>query len=209
MEDENNNLEAQPEAGDIAAADSGEAGSSSEQAKDLSLELLNQSLGKNFKDIDSALKSLKDTQSYVGKQQNLNKALETQLEEVKGATDPEVLQELKVVKDELFYSKNPQYEGYRDIINSLGNNPAEVVNSETFKVMFDKAQGFDQMQAQRSVLETNPKLGAVSDKMNEARESVKEANTHAMQGDITGYNHAHSHAKAQAVKAVQEAYDIK
>ena len=204
MSEENINSEALPEAGDVAAADGGE---SVEQAN--ALELLNKTLGKDFKDLDTALKSVKDTYNYVGKAGQERKELEAKIEETKASSDPAVLEQLKALQDDLFYSKNPQFEDYRDVISSMGKSPAEVVQTDTFKKIFEKASGYDQLNAKKSVLQSNPKLGAVSNKMEEARSAMNKAFEAGSTGNVTNTVAAMSQAKKSAVEAVIEANEMR
>ena len=137
---------------------------SSVESEALSLKKLNEYLGKTYKDPESALKSIKDTFSYVGKK------VEAKPAETSNNTD--VAKQLKEMRDELFYSKNPQYESYRKTIAAMGESPAEVVAREEFKSVFEKATNYDKIQKSKTVLESNPRMGTVRSKQQEARAAV-------------------------------------
>lgn len=165
-----------------------EATVSSEASKGLSLEQINSLLGKNYKDPESALKSIKDTFSYVGKKVEVAKPASSN--DISG----DVARQLKEMKDELFYSKNPQYESLRGFISKIGENPADVVSAPEFKSVFEKASGFDKIQKQKTVLESNPRIGTVRNKLQEARDSASK------------YDYAGANTKA--VDSVLEAYEL-
>lgn len=117
----------------------------------LSLAELNSTLGKNFKDVPTALKALQDTQSFVGKK----------IDAVAPAPDNTLKSEVDSLKTQVFYSSNPQYKGHETIINAMGSNPSEVVNGEAFKTYFEKAQVADQVTNSRSVVNSNNRLSQV------------------------------------------------
>ena len=131
----------------------------------LSLEEINSFLGKNFTDKATALKALKDTQSFVGKRK------EDFASELQQASQ-QTAEELRQIKEEMFYQKHPEYAPYKDTIKAMGNNPAEVVENPAFKSLFEKARGFDESQSLKSVLESNPRVVASQDKLSKAREAV-------------------------------------
>lgn len=135
------------------------------QPKALSLEEINTALGKNFKDLPTALKSVKDTYAYVGKRK------EDIIKEVGGNTS-EIATELKTIKDNMFFDKNPEYAPYRKAMERMGSNPVEVANSEEFKTIFEKAKGFDDSQKLKSVLVSNPRLAQTKDALTKAREAT-------------------------------------
>lgn len=153
----------------------------------ISLSEISALLGKQYKDKEGALKSIKDTFSYVGKK------IEAAMPQAP-ATDPSVAAQLKKMSDELFYSKNPQYDTpeYREVISKIGENPAEVVGTPTFKTIFEKTSGYDKIQKTKTVLESNPRIGQVRNKMTEAKEAAQKrdyanANTNAVAAVIEAY----------------------
>lgn len=190
---EDNNPETLAKGGDNTSKD-GEGTAS----KDVSVaEVLSSTLGKDFKDDDTALKAVKDTFNYVGgmgKYKETLKALESKLgvsgeeavlqrmEEVAKITseprDTSDVSDLrKQVEDLTFYKDNPKYEGHRDLLNELRNDTGkslpEIIKSETLQGVLEKAMAHDEVQKSKSVLESNPRLGQVRDKMKEATESAQ------------------------------------
>ncbi len=159
------------------------------EAGAISLKELNAFLGKTYLDKDTALKSLKDTFSYVGKK------IEAAMPQTP-ASDPTVAAELRKMSNEIFYAKNPQYDTpeYREVISKMGENPAEVVGTPTFKNIFDKTSGYDKIQKQKTVLESNPRIGTVRNKITEAKEATK--------------NRDYTAANKSAVGAVLDAYEL-
>jgi hypothetical protein len=168
---------------------------STEAGENVSLKEINDYLGKNYKDKDSALKSLKDTFSFVGKKIETANG-ENQVAAKQPSEVENVAKQLREMRTELFYSKNPQYDTpeYRTIIGKISENPAEVVNSPEFKNIFDKAASFDKTSKQKTVLESNPRIGVVRNKLAEATEAVR--------------NGDYKKSDELAVAAVMEAYDM-
>lgn len=157
-------------------------------------------LGKNWKDKDTALKSLKDMQSYTGKVGQLEKDLEALRNGQSGNAIPqinnEVLNRVNALENELWFEKNSQYKPMRPLVEKLakaeGKGLHEVVELPEFKDTFTKVQGFEKTQNLRTVLETNPRLASSQDKMSKAqnlsatrsRKSMAEASELAVQAVI-------------------------
>lgn len=120
------------------------------------LEELNKVLGADYKDPSTALKSLKDTKDYVGKRK------EDIAAEVRAGlpASPDVTSksDVQALKEELFYSQNPQYKDYQSMIQKLGSNPADVVGSQEFKTVFDKVKVADEVAQSKSVAPTNARI---------------------------------------------------
>lgn len=163
----------------------------------LTLEELNQKLGKNFTDKETAIKALKDTFSFVGKrrediEREVYSKYEPAIDEVKKTSE-----ELAILRKEIFYKDNPQYAAHRNLIDRLGKSPAEVVNNPDFKQLFEKADGFDKSQNLKTVLETSPRIQATRDSFAKARDLI---------------NSQHPAAVAEAenliVKAVRSQFDF-
>lgn len=138
----------------------------------LSLAELNSLLGREFKSKDSALKSIKDTFTFAT----------TRLTDVYAKVDESTKGELKKLNDtvaaqnkELFYVQNPQYAPHRKLIDSLGQNPGEVVNGDVFKETFNKLEEHGKTVKLKTVLESNPRLASSRDSITKAAE-VKKAN---------------------------------
>lgn len=163
-------------------------------AEALTLAELNKQLGKNFPTKESALKSLSDTFSYVGKKkEDIEKEVRANL-----ATSDQITQlsqKLESVEKERFYDKNPQYAdpAVRKLIDGLGGNPADVVNREEFKQVFEKVSGYDKSVKLKTVLESNPRMTSSRDNLTKAAEIR----------DKAGVNHE---VQKLAVDAVKDAY---
>lgn len=164
MEEDNNTLDALGDESQLNSAPAEGTVSNESNQETLTLSEMNELLGKNFKDKATALKSVKDTYSYVGKRK------EDIAKEVGGNT-AEIATELKTIKDNMFFDKNPDYTPYRKAMERMGTNPVEVANSPEFKEIFDKAKGFDDSQKLKSVLVSNPRLAQTKDTLTKARES--------------------------------------
>lgn len=145
--------------------------SAEKTAENMTLSELNEALGKSFKDKTSAIKSLKDTFSYVGKKvADIKKEVVSEVKTTE-ATD-KLAKELEEMRKERFYDKNPQFAepAVRKLIERIGGSPSDVVNSEEFKTIFSKVSGYDESQKLRTVLESNPRLASSKDALTKARE---------------------------------------
>ncbi len=151
----------------------------------LTLAELNARLGRNYTDKDSALKGLSDTFSFVGKKVETTATAQPQNPSYASAQDVKALQE------DLFYSQNPDYVEYRKTIAMMGSNPAEVVNSEAFKILWDKVKVADDASKKKSVVSSSPRLAQTQTVMDEA---VKVANA-------TGSAEATADILAKAIRA--------
>jgi len=147
---------------------------SSEQAEvieSLTLKELNEYLGKDFKDKGTAMKSLKDTFSYVGKKKE-DIAKELQSAQQTG----ELSKEIKQIKENMFYDKNPELASYRTLIQKLGDNPEVVVNMPEFKDIYEQAKGFNESQKLKTVLQSNPRIASQRDSLSKASDAMKAGN---------------------------------
>ena len=166
----------------------------------ISLADLNAKLGKEFKDVDSAIKSLKDTQSFVGKK--IEKAKE----------DPSVKEQLDNLASRLnesdFYRNNPQYDNKetRNLIKEIGGDPSEVVEKDVFKSIFEKTSAYDKSQESKSVLHNSSRLGQASTKMDDANSAMNKANDEATKGNITEALRAKANAEEDAINSVIDSF---
>lgn len=181
-------------------------------------DVLSDALGRQFKDDQAALKAVKETFSYVGRVGKYQKAIESVKSHRGFGSDDEAV---KYIMDELnkpeatakpdtgdlankinslenalsqaqFYNEHPEYKPHKDLIAKFGTNPADVVSTDEFKGLFAKLEKADEVEKSRSVIHSNPRLGAVNDKMGQARDALKA-------GDG-------SQAAKLAIDAVNEAY---
>ena len=148
--------------GDEGAVDSG-----------ISLEQLNKHLGKEFKDVDTALKSLKDTFSYVGKKK------EDIVKEVAETPNGDFVSRGEYERKE-FYRDNPEYKDMSNFIESMaianGVSREEVIKDESFSSMFEQVKGYRETQQKKSVLHSNPVLKKSGDALDKAREAANYGN---------------------------------
>lgn len=147
---------AQPDANQLDAAGARTAVGSPDA---ISLAALNQLLGKEFKDTATAMQSLKDTQSFVGRR------LEAVVQQ---PTDVASKSDVQALQNQLFYATNPQYKDYADLIASMGGNPAEVVQKDTFKTVFEKVKAADEVTGTQSVVSSNARLAQTKSVTDEA-----------------------------------------
>jgi hypothetical protein len=185
MNEENITSETQPGGKTVAgeSTDVKETVSDKTALESLTLNEINDFLGKQYKDKGTALKSIKDTFSYVGKKIEASAPVQSD--------NSEVAKQLREMKTELFYSKHPEYESYKGVISKMGENPASVVEMPEFKDIFGKATGFDKIQKTKTVLESNPRIGQIRNKQKEANEALNNreyvrANSIAVESVIEG-----------------------
>lgn len=198
------------------------------ELKDILNQALGKEGEKAFKDNETALKSIKDTYTSHSKlgwykkavdavaqakgfdeKQAVNYIMENLTQDSKPpvieaskpqepAIDPSKFISKEDYDRDLFFSKNADYEPYKEVMTNLqkatGKSLAEVAAMEPVKVLFEKAKAHDVSEKTKSVLMSNPRLGAVQDKITQAK-------TKLTAGD-------HSGAKADAVAAVIDAYGI-
>ena len=141
-------------------------------AVSLPLAELNTYLGKDFKDTDTALKALKDTQSFVGKRkEDIASEIRVELEAKQataaagaanassgGSSNTALESTVKSLQEDLFYTNNPQYKDMRDTIKAMGANPADVVQTDAFKKVFEKVQVANDVESKKSVVSSNARL---------------------------------------------------
>lgn len=177
MENNNNNPQNLPDVNlEGTAGGKGAVGGQSPQEPSIPLSELNKMLGKDFKDKDTAIKSLKDTQSYTADVGVLKKRL-SELEggSASAATGDivEVKAQISALQNDLYFERNPKYKSARPIVEKLaraeGKRLDEVVDMPEFKELFTKVEGFDKSQSMRTVLESNPRLASSQDKMSKAQ----------------------------------------
>lgn len=171
----------------------------------MSLKEINATLGKDFKDVPTALKAFQDTFSFVGKRKEDIKS-EVLAEIQKSDRTNELSTELKAIRTERFFEKNADYDKpeIRKFIEATGQEPAAVITTPEFKSIFDKVVEHDKSVKLRTVLESNPRLASSRDSLTKAQELASSA------VDIT--NPAHRRAREQAgqlaVDAVKSAFDL-
>ena len=121
-----------------AAGDEAESVAPDSSATDsLTLEELNEITGKNYKDKDSALKSIKDMNSQAGKAANLEGQIKAAKQDPEVSSDElaTLREELNQTKLEVFYSQNP--DANRELLETIakanGLSPQEAMNTDLYK----------------------------------------------------------------------------
>lgn len=173
--------------GSEAELDGGQPdGSVEASGNGLTLEEINKTLGKDFKDKETALKALADTNSYVGKLNNELSQLKKQ-----SAANPQdntladkVANLEKTLAQKDFYTANPQY-NTKEIKKILGDNPINAIADEDMKRAADAIVAQNEAVKSKSVLHSNPRLGKVTDKFTQAQELRKAGNETAGRQAVT------------------------
>ncbi len=210
MSNEDNNLDPSPSGDDIVPEGGNKTASEVVNIKDV----LNEALGKDYKDNDSAIKSIKDTFDFVGKAGKYRQVVDTVMKQ-KGVDEAGAVQILEgllksnskseidpsnfVSREELeerdFFSEKPELASQKELIKSLakaeGKKVSEIVEMDKYKTIFEKVQKYDASEKSKSVLHSNPRLGKASSKLAEAQDARKAGNM--------------AQAKSKAVEAVLEA----
>lgn len=194
-------------------------------------DVMNEALGKQFPDDESAIQAVKDTFSFVGAKQELNSVL-ANVKQKYGVDDAGAVKKVNEMiagltaqpKDaaqppaptpagnyvtredyerDLFYSQHPELdEASRKLISGLKASPeykdkpySDILASEALKPILDKVKAYDEGEKNKSVLQSNPRIGVATDKLATARTALAAGDEQA--------------ARANAVGAVMEAYEIK
>lgn len=170
-------------------------GSAAAQLEAMTLTDLNNTLGKQYPSKDAALKSIKDTFSYVGKKkEDIEREVKASIQS--DTRVDQIAKELQIERTERFYDRNPQYAdpSIRRFIESTGKMPNEVVETEDFKNIFTKVAEYNKSMKLKTVLESNPRLNSSRDHIAKARDLVKN-------GDSNGVEEA-------ILSAVKDAYGL-
>ena len=225
-----------PGGNDIVPADGNGTATSDDvvELKDVLNSALKKAPGQEFKTNEDALKAVTDTFAYVNKAGWHKKAIDSfaqargldEKSAVKLIMENTITPEAKapVVEDksqfvsreeydrEMFFSKNPDYDPYKGLLTDLQkaqNKPlSEIVQSDTFKSVFEKAKAHDVNEKTKSVIMSNSRLGQVTDKMTEAHDAAKAANEASLRGDTRVAEKSRQQAELSATKAVMEAFNI-
>lgn len=215
---------------DVASAD-GEGAASEQVSEQVSIkDILGKELGKTFESDEAALKSVKDTFSFVGKAGKARQALDvikntyhvdeegalkimenikpSEPQKVEQTQSPNEESEQKIdtskfvsreeFETQMFYKDNPDAIPFKKVINAIskseGLSPSDVWQQEDVQQLVSKAKAYDESESSKSVIMSNPKLGAATDKLSQAKEAAQSGNFEAA-GEL-------------ATKAVMDAYEI-
>lgn len=228
MSDEVTTLDTLTDGADVTPT----AGEGADNAS-ISLEEIKSILGKEFKDKDTALKSIKDTYKYVGATGQVKPTLEAVKAKL-GTDDAGVISALNQLMEnptpsadnfvsrdqymeDMFFKENSNLAELREPLRAIKNASdsnksmewSAFVGSDTVKPLVEKVQGYNEAQSKKSVLETNPRLGVATDALGKARAALQEADKAAQNFDVVSSRAQITVAKEGAVGAVMEAFDIK
>lgn len=143
------------DASHVAAANGG----GTVESPTLTLAELNKTLGADFKDPSTALKSLKDTKDFVGKRKEdianeLRAAVIPQ-----NAPDAALKSDVQALRDDLFLAQNPQYKPHMELLKKINpNDLSEAAGDPLFKGLYEKAQVADEVTNNKSVVASNARL---------------------------------------------------
>src|SRR3990167_7716955 len=155
----------------------------SDTEKEVVLKLAQKELKRDVKTYEEALKVIKESHSYAGKLGSENASLKERLKKLEMMTDggKAVADEIHALKKQMnvtiFYQEHPELKDHKEIVNTFslkyGGNLNEVLNDESFNGMFTKISEHDKLVKSKSVLESNMRLGQVSDTLGEAKQAMQ------------------------------------
>jgi hypothetical protein len=138
-----------------------------ESVESLSLKELKDILGKDFKDKTTAIKSIKDTYSFVGmRKEDIAKEFDV------SKNIGELASQIKSLKEDAFYKDRPDLAPHRALIKKLGDNPEEVINMPEFKSLYEPAKESFESRKLKTVLQSNPRIQSSQDNLSKARAST-------------------------------------
>ena len=214
MENESITDEQLPEGSDVVPAGGESAdqeGSSTEQPSDvaaLSLEAINKDTGKDFKTIEEARKAIGDTWKDNTQTKQELAALRKGKEESVPTGDFVPRSEFE---EQTFFSQKPEYAQHRELITSLrkdGESLETVVNTDAFKNIYEPAKAHAETEKTKSVLQSSPRLGQVTDKVGKAKDLIAQSKKALVEGDTLGSEAAYTQAKGNAIGSVIDAYEL-
>lgn len=200
--DENITPKILPDGGNIAPADNSGAGSDADETLEVK-DLVKNLTGKEFPTNEAAIKSLQDTYKWGTELSQKVKTLETENAQLKadGAATPDLAKTVadlsRTVLEGAFYQQHPEFNtpAIKALITDMGGNPTDVIQKDSFKAAAAALQTTSEMDASKSILHTNPRLGQVQDTMTKAQEAQKAGNSEA--------------AADAATQAVMDAFGMK
>ncbi len=145
-------------------------------------EIVKQATGRDYPTDEQALEGIKNTYKMVGA---VGKPQQTTSQNP--SVPPELiakLEEIDTLKISLqetkFYQEHPEYNTPETklLISAMGKNPEDVIKQEVFKTAFEAIQAH-KSENTKSVAMSNPRLGAINDKITQAKELAKSGNAGA------------------------------
>jgi hypothetical protein len=130
---------------------------------------------KDLPDDDTAIKRVKDLQSYVGTQQT-----QKEMEAAKKLTESGQFITKEQYETDMFFTKNEQYSRDRDLIEALAAkhniSPREAVSLDTYKSLSEKISGYEKAKESENVLKSNPRIAETRNTLEKSRAALKEGN---------------------------------
>lgn len=127
-------------------------------ANSLTLEEINNLTGKQYKDKETALKSIKDMSSQAGKAADLEGKLKEALESGTETPDDVVKKlrdELRATQEDVFFANNPEHKENRKILEGIakaeGVSLADALNSDVYKEVFEAKKIAKESQSKRTI----------------------------------------------------------
>lgn len=144
---------------------------------------------KDIPDDETAVKRVKDLQSYVGKQKSQKSE-----DAVKELMDSGQFITKEQYETDMFFSKNEQYNRDRELLEAIAVkndiSVREAVDTDTYKSLSEKISGYEKSKESENVLKSNPRITETRDTLEKSRAALKD-------GDYRG-------AEDQSIKAVLE-----
>lgn len=136
---------------------------------------------KDIPDDETAIKRIRDLQSYVGKQ-NEQKTEEAK----KHLTESGEFITKEQYETDMFFSKNEQYARDRELIEALAlkNNVSvrEAVDLPVYKSTSEQITGYQKSKEGENVLKSNPRITETKDSVEKSRDFLAKGDTKAAEG---------------------------
>jgi len=158
------------------------------EAEAMTLGEINELLGKEFKDLETAKKSIKDTQSFVGKKAN---------DVAEDLKDKGYMSEAEF-ENKMFFRDNPEHADNQALLEAIavkeGVSLVEASKNDAYTKLFDGAKNYEESQSLKSVLNPNPRLQEATEKSTQVKDLADAGNAEA--------------AANLAAKIVADAYEM-
>ena len=226
MSEENLDTQTVPEASDVSAPEGG--------AENITLDQLKDVLGKDFKDTETALKSVKDTFSYVGSQAQFKDRMDSLTEKLgtdeegvlaaleslsgsKNESQPEAPKDTFISKEQYetdqFFAQNDSLNELKDILVPLkqaepDTSWSDFMKQPTIEKVVESYQGYAEVQSKKSVLETNPRIAQAADDLTKAQEALDASRQALRTGDTVNSERAYDDARKSAIEAVMKGNNL-
>jgi len=179
---------------DVATAEGAEnvEAVNSETPEEAALRVLNQATGEQFKDLETAQKSIGELKSYTGmKKEDVAKKLEETGEYVKASDLDSKLEGLQAaMRDNTFFEKNADLAPFRSVIETVAkaNNQSveEAVKDPVLSQVLEGKKEYDNISAQKTVMESNPRTLQANTKMEEAKKAAATGDQAKLESQVGG-----------------------